>query len=141
MKLTKLITIAFAIILPTVTVFSVLFYLFWAGPLTIVLQEYYINNLGLRNYPILFISVIVCIIYIILLSITYFKSSKIYNIIIGATLFLVLSVFAYSNILPYSYGPVINNIKLTPIQSLLGFSKLYYLFDILLLGSDRKSVV
>ena len=135
MKLTKLITIAFAIILPTVTVFSVLFYLFWAGPLTIVLQEYDLNNLGLRNYPILFISVIVCLIYMILLSIAYFKFPKTYAIFIGTTLFLLLGVFAYSNILPYSYGSVADNLTLTPRESLLGFSKLYYLFDILLLGA------
>ena len=135
MKLTKLITIAFAIILPTITIFSVLFYLFWAGPLTIVLQEYDLNNLGLRNYPILFTSVIVCLIYMILLSIAYFKFPKIYSIFIGTTLFLLLGVFAYSTILPYSYGGVVDNITLIPSQSLLGFSKMYYLFDILLLGA------
>ena len=54
---------------------------------------------------------------------------------IGATLFLLLALFAYSIILPYSYGSVADNITLTPRESLLGFSKLYYLFDILLLGS------
>ena len=127
--------ISLAIILPTITVFSVLFYLFWAGPVAIILQEYYLDSLAFRNHGMLFISVIVCLIYIAILSVAYFKFPKIYAVLIGITLFLVLSVFAYSNILPYSYGPVINNITLTPIQSLLGFSKLYYLFDILLLGS------
>ena len=135
MKLTKLITLAFAIVLPTITVFSVLFYLFWAGPVAIIMQEYYLDSLALRNHNLLLASIIVCLIYMILLSISYFKSSKTYNIIIGTTLFLVLSVFAYSTILPYSYGSVADNMTLTPRESLLGFSKLYYLFDILLLGS------
>ena len=124
-----------AIILPTITVFSVLFYLFWAGPVAIILQEYYLDSLALRNHGMLFISVIVCLIYVVLFTISYFKFPKIYAILIGITLFLVLAIFAYSTILPYSYGGVADNSTLTPRQSLLGFSKLYYLFDILLLGS------
>lgn len=125
------------ILLPTLALFSYLFYLFWSAPLDLILQMYPINNLYIINNSYIHIITVVSIIMFFLLCISYILPFKhLYYFFLGLISFLLILILLYNYILPYSYGIFTDNNTLSPERSFLGFSKAYYLLDIILiLGS------
>ena len=125
------------VLLPAFALFSYLFYLFWSAPLDLILQMYAINDLYIFNNSYMPIITVVGIVMFFLLCISYLLPFKhLYYFFLGLITFLLILMLLYNYILPYSYGMFTDNNSLSPERSLLGFSKAYYLLDvILILGS------
>ena len=125
------------ILLPSLTLFSYLFYLLWSAPLDLILQMYTINDLYIFNNSYVHIITIVSIAMFFLLWISSILPFKhIYYFLLGLISFLLILLFLYNYILPYDYGMFTDNNSLSPERSLLGFSKAYYVLDIVfILGS------
>lgn len=128
------------IILPMVTLVSYLFYLFWSAPLSMILQQFSIQYLYILNNSYLHYCLIAIVILGILLFSCYYLSLRwafikiFYNFFLGLILFVVILPLLYNLILPYNYGIFTDNNTLTPLNSLLGFSKLYYLLDLFIIS-------
>ena len=125
------------VLLPAFALFSYLFYLFWSAPLDLILQMYSINDLYIFNNAYVQITAIIGIIMFFLLCVSYILPFKhLYYFFLGLITFLLILMLLYNYILPYSYGIFTDNNTLSPERSFLGFSKVYYLLDIvLILGS------
>ena len=122
------------ILLPALALFSYLFYLLWSAPLDLILQMYTINDLYIFNNSYVHIITIVSIAMFFLLWISSILPFKhIYYFLLGLISFLLILLFLYNYILPYDYGMFTDNNSLSPERSLLGFSKAYYLLDIILI--------
>ena len=125
------------IFLPVLALGSYLFYLLWTAPVSLILQEYTVSHWFITNNPITPIVIIVLIAFIVLLSIFYqFKSKIVFNFLIGLILFLLILTFLYNHILAYNYGSFLDNNTLIPEKPLLGFSKWYYLLDVIFVLSS-----
>ena len=114
-------------VLPCIALGMFLFYLFWAAPVSLILQEYRIFRWYLLSNSYLQIAFICCAILFLIQVILY---KKIPNLTTTIIIFVLSMAFLYTNIIPYSYGFFSDNNTLTPAYSLLGFSKWYYLLDI-----------
>ena len=122
------------VLLPAFALFSYLFYLFWSAPLDLILQMYAINDLYIFNNSYMPIIAIIGIVMFFLLCISYLLPFKhFYYFFLGLISFLLILVLLYNYILPYSYGMFTDNNSLSPERSFLGFSKAYYLLDIILI--------
>ena len=116
--------------LPVLSLFSFLFYVFWAYPVQILSQELAINSYFLFNNPYLQTSLLVCIVLFIALIITSKKSPKLFPYILGLILFFLIGTFLYK-ITSYDFGTFIDNNSLTTSKSILGYSFWYFTFDII----------
>ena len=125
------------IFLPVLALGSYLFYLLWSAPVSLILQEYTISHWFITNNPLTLIVVIVLVVFIILLGLFYqFKFKIFFNFLLGLILFLLILSFLYNHLLAYDYGSFLDNNTLIPEKPLLGFSKWYYLLDLIfILGS------
>ena len=121
------------ILLPVFVLFSYFFYLFWAYPVSFLNRAFSISEWHIFNNFFVLLSIGITILYAVFLYILHKKSSKFYKIAIGIVYFVIALSTLYPYILPYSYGFFQDNFTLTPSESLLGFSKLYYLLDLLLI--------
>ena len=120
------------IFLPVLALGSYLFYLLWSAPVSLILQEYAVSHWFIVNNPLTPIVIIVLISFIVLLSLLYqFKIKTCFNFLIGLIVFLLILSFLYNHILAYDYGSFLDNNTLIPEKPLLGFSKWYYLLDII----------
>ena len=125
------------IFLPVLALGSYLFYLLWSAPVSLILQEYAVSHWFIVNNPLTPIVIIVLISFIVLLSLLYLiKTKTFFHFLLGLILFLLILSFLYNHILAYDYGIFLDNNTLIPEKPLLGFSKWYYLLDIVfILGS------
>ena len=122
------------VLLPALALFSYLFYLFWSAPLDLILQMYSINDIYITNNTYVHIITVVSIIMFFLLCISYILPFKhIYYFVLGLISFLLILALLYNYVLPYSYGIFTDNNTLSPERSFLGFSKAYYVLDIILI--------
>ncbi|MGL5722515.1 MAG: hypothetical protein ACRCY4_08965 [Brevinema sp.] len=108
-------------------------YLFWAKPASILSQEYLLAGLFLEKNIFIIIVAIGFGVFLIFTALGFFVFPKLLD---GVTLFLFTLVFimvAYRYILPYNYNGFTDNLSGTPRLSLLGFSRWYYLLDVIFL--------
>lgn len=130
--LTKLNNYLKNIFLPVLALGSYLFYLLWSAPVSLILQEYDVSHWYITNNPLTPIITIVLIVFIVLLSFFIsLKQKKCFNFFIGIILFLLILSFMYNHVLAYNYGSFLDNNNLIPEKPLLGFSKWYYLLDLI----------
>ncbi len=120
-------------ILPPLVLFTYLFYLFWSAPLDYILQEYTIDNYFIFKNSYLHYSIGASVLFTILLFVFYKTNLKIaYNITAGFILSLIVMMSLYPVVFPYNLGMFLDNIALIPENSPLGFSKIYYLLDVII---------
>ena len=110
-------------LLPVMTLFSFLFYVFWTYPVQILSQELTINEYFLFNNLYLQISFLLCVILFITLIVTSKKFPKLFPYVLGSVLVCLIWTFLYK-ITSYDFGTFIDNNSLTTSESI-----------------DRKSVV
>ena len=115
-------------LLPVMSLFSFLFYVFWAYPVQILSQELKITGYFLFNNPYLQTSFLVCVILFIALIITSKNSPKLFPYILGLILVFLIGTFLYK-LTSYDFGTFIDNNSLTTSKSILGYSYWYFALD------------
>ena len=115
-------------LLPVISLFSFLFYVFWTYPVQILSQELAINNYFLFDSPYLQTSLLVCVILFILLILTSKFLPKVFPYILGLILVFLIGTFLYK-ITSYDFGGFIDNNSLTTSKSILGYSSWYFALD------------
>ena len=115
-------------LLPVMSLFSFLFYVFWAYPVQILSQELTITEYFLFDSPYLQTSLLVCFILFIALIITSKFLPKVFPYILGLILVFLIGTFLYK-ITSYDFGTFIDNDSLTTSKPLLGYSFWYFALD------------
>ena len=115
-------------LLPVISLFSFLFYVFWTYPVQILSQELAINNYFLFDSPYLQTSLLVCVILFILLILTSKFLPKVFPYILGLILVFLIGTFLYK-LTSYDFGTFIDNNSLTTSKSILGYSSWYFALD------------
>ena len=115
-------------LLPVMSLFSFLFYVFWTYPVQILSQELSINEYFLFNNPYLQISFLLCVILFITLILTSEFLPKVFPYVLGSVLLCLIWSFLYK-ITSYDFGTFIDNNSLTTSKSILGYSSWYFALD------------
>ena len=118
-------------LLPVLSLFSFLFYVFWTYPVQILSQELSIGSYYIFNNPFLLFSLVFCGIIFIIIYITNKYSSTLYYLILTAILFGLLLTFFYKYIFSFQFGSFIDNMTLTSENSLIDFNNFHYVLDII----------
>ena len=118
-------------LLPVISLFSFLFYVFWAYPVQILSQELTINEHFLFNNPYLQTSLLVCVILFIALIITSKFLPKLFLYVLGFILVFLIGTFLYKYTIAYNYGGFIDNNTLATTKPLLGYSFWFFTLDII----------
>ena len=117
-------------LLPVMSLFSFLFYVFWTYPVQILSQELTINEYFLFNNLYLQISFLLCVILFITLIVTSKKFPKLFPYVLGSVLVCLIWTFLYK-ITSYDFGTFIDNNSLTTSESILGYSFWYFTLDLI----------
>ena len=119
-------------LLPVMVLFMFLFNVVWSTPISILSRAFSINEYHIFTNFFVLLAIGICIIYGLVLY--FFKNNKtIHTILVTLVYGGVLASTLYLFVLPYRYGAFEENILMGPKGSLLGFSKWYYLLDLVIL--------